>query len=91
MKTYQQWSVEAAWFSWSNYNMYKPNAHVKKAPKIQKSVLEKAKVHSAKSIQIWIEEIINRIRLLTNITVEDKNIMREVENLALHKDIEGFL
>ena len=51
---------------------------------------KKAKVPSAKYIQKWIEEIINKIWLLTNITIKDKNVMKELEGLALHKNDTGL-
>ena len=81
---------EAAWLSWSCYNMYKPPADIKKATSIRKTAIEKAKVPCASTIKKWLQDIINKIRLLTNITIEDKNIMKELEKLSISED-DGYL
>lgn len=77
---------EAAWIRWSCYNMYKLKADIKKAADVQRSVIQKAKIPSIKSIQKRIEEIVNKIWVLTNITIEDKNVVKELERLALHEN-----
>ena len=70
--------------------MYKPPADIKKATSIRKTAIEKAKVPCASTIKKWLQDIINKIRLLTNITIEDKNIMKELEKLSISED-DGYL
>lgn len=70
--------------------MYKPKEDMKKAAEVQNKAIQKARIPSARKIQKWMEEIIRKIQLLTNFTIEDTNVMKELEKLALHEDNEGL-
>ena len=77
---------EAARISWSCYNMYKTTDDVRKASKIRADVIKKRPMASSKDIKCWMKEIINKIKLLTNITIEYANLLKELENMELHDD-----
>lgn len=81
---------DAARLSWKCYKMYKPKDDMKKAAEVRNKAIQKARIPSAWKIQKWMEEIIRKIQLLTNFTIEDTNVMKELEKLALHEDNEGF-
>ena len=81
---------EAARLSWKCYKMYKPKEDMKKAAEVRNKAIQKARIPSARKIQKWMEEIIRKIQLLTNFTIEDTNVMKELEKLALHEDNEGL-
>ena len=68
---------ETARISWSCYNMYNTNDDVKKASKIKANVIKKRPIASSKDIFV---------KLLTNISIEDLNLLKELENLELHED-----
>ena len=77
---------EAARISWSCYSMYKTSDDVKKASKMRADVIKKRPIASSKDIKRWLKEIMNKIKLLTNISIEDANLLKELENLQLHED-----
>ena len=63
---------------------------MKKAAEVRNKAIQEARIPSAKKIQKWMEEIIRKIQLLTNFTIEDTNVMKELEKLALHEDNVGL-
>ena len=81
---------EAARLSWKCYKMYKTKEDMKKAAEVPNKAIQKARITCARKIQKWMEEIIRKIQLLTNFTIEDTNVMKELEKLALHEDNEGL-
>ena len=77
---------EAARISWSCYDLYKPDADIRKAVKFRDSARSKVPVPSTETIKSYLGKIINKVKLLTNITIEDNGLTRELERLALHED-----
>ena len=63
---------------------------MKKAAEVRNKAIQEARIPSAKKIQKWMEEIIRKIQLLTNFTIEDTNVMKELEKQALHEDNVGL-
>lgn len=81
---------EATQLSWKCYKIYKPKEDMKKAAEVRNKAIQEARIPSAKKIQKWMEEIIRKIQLLTNFTIEDTNVMKELEKQALHEDNVGL-
>ena len=71
--------------------MYKPPADIQKAAKVRKTAIAKAILPTTAAIRKWLQEITNKIKLLTNVTIEDVNIMKQLETLSLHENIESDL
>ena len=75
--------------------MYKPPADIQKAAKVRKIAIAKAVLPTSGAIRKWLQEITNKIKLLTNVTIEDENVMKQLQRLSLHEynesDLEGNL
>ena len=75
--------------------MYKPPADIQKAAKVRKTAIAKAVLPTSGAIREWLQEITNKIKLLTNVTIEDENVMKQLQRLSLHEynesDLEGNL
>ena len=80
---------EAGSLSWLCYNINKPPEDIKKAAKMRKSATAKAKLPKSSTIKKWFQKINNKIRLLTNVTIEDTNVMKELQKLSPHEDNES--
>ena len=72
---------EAARITWSCYDLYKPDADIRKAVKFRDSARSKVPVPSTETIKSYLGKIINKVKLLTNITIEDNGLTRELERL----------
>ena len=77
----------AARISWDCYKRYKPQADVKKAAKLRDVAIKRSRTPSVHSIKKWIQDIVHRIRLYSNVTVVDNNLMKELEKLDLEQGI----
>ena len=73
--------------SWDCYKRYKPQADVKKAVKLRNTAIKNSRVPSVRSIKKWIEDIVHRIKLYSNVTVVDDNLMKELDKLDLEQGI----
>ena len=71
--------------------MYNPPKDIQKAAKVRKTAIAKAVLPTTAAIRKWLQEITNKIKLLTNVTIEDENIMKQLETLSLHEDNESDL
>ena len=71
--------------------MYKPPADIQKAAKVRKTAIAKAVLPTTAAIRKWLQEITNKIKLLTNVTIEDVNIMKQLETLSLNENMESDL
>ena len=58
---------------------------------MRENVIRKVKMAKSNQIRKWIKEMINKIKLVTNITIEDTRLMKELERLSLHEDGWSFL
>ena len=82
---------EAARISWACYNMYKTPEDVKKAVNMREKIIKNVKVAKSNQIRKWIKDIINKIKLVTIITIEDARLMKELEKLSLQEDGWSFI
>ena len=71
--------------------MYKTTDDVKKAVNMREKIIKNIKVAKSGQIRKWIKDIINKIKLVTNITIEDARLMKELEKLSLHEDGWSFI
>ena len=56
---------------------------------MRKSATAKAKLPKSSTIKKCFQKINNKIRLLTNVTIEDTNVMKELQKLSPHEDNES--
>ena len=71
--------------------MYKTPEDVKKAVNMREKIIKNVKVAKSNQIRKWIKDIINKIKLVTNITIEDARLMKELEKLSLQEDGWSFI
>ena len=84
----QHFSERAATrISWDCYKRYKPQADIKKAVKVGNAAMKNSRIPTVKSIKKWIQDIVHRIKLFSNVTVRDDNLMRELDKLDLEQGI----
>ena len=77
----------ASRISWDCYIRYKPQADVKKAAKLRSAAIKRSQTPSVRAIKKWIQDIVNRIGLYSNVTVVDDNLMKELNKLDLEQGI----
>lgn len=58
---------------------------------MRENFIKKVKMAKTNQIRKWIKEMISKIKLVTNITIEDTRLMKELERLSLHEDGWSFL
>ena len=79
---------EAARLSWECYKRYTPHEDAPKASKVRVAAIKKCKMPNIKSIKKWIKDLATKMRLLSKDGIdEDKNLMKELEKLALEQGI----
>ena len=49
--------------------------------------MKNLRIPTVKSIKKWIQDIVHRIKLFSNVTVRDDNLMRELDKLDLEQGI----
>ena len=77
----------AARISWECYQRYKPQEDLKKASQFKSAALQNKAMPSSRIIKKWIQDLIDRIRLHTNVTIEDGNLVKELSKLGKEQGI----
>ena len=77
----------AARISWDCYKRYKPQADFKKAAKLRNAAIKRSRTPSVHAIKKWIQDIVHRMRLNSNVTVVDDNLMKELVKFDLEQGI----
>ena len=76
---------EAARLSWECYSRYKPSEDATKASKIRAAAIKRCRVPNVKSIKKWLNDVVAKVKLVSNETVEDENLMKGLEKFSLEQ------
>ena len=92
-KVYKRFYVQhysergAARISWELDQLYKPQEDLQNASRVRSIALENKAMPTITTIKKWIQDLVDRIRLNTNVTVEDENPMKTLSKLGKEQGI----